>query len=379
MLPLWNRLAQKQAVFTIKMQDTREKINLLEAEIAHEKKVISSFEEKIVRFSQLKGLTERLSMSLSLEDTSKTLSVEVNRLFGDKDAVIILYLFQSKTGELGISSSQKDQMNINIKAKRGDIFDQWIVKAMQPLLIEDTKADFRFDADKIVTEDSRKIRSLISAPLMVGHKALGILRVDSPRENQFTTEDLRFLTTIGDVGALAVENAQLYEHVEELAIKDGLTNLYFKKYFLDRLSEEISRHMRHKSEMALLMIDLDFFKKYNDQFGHTAGDIVLKTVASTLLEVFNQPGNFVARYGGEEFCVLLPDCSKNKAAQLAESLRKKIEAQTITLRREETSMSISVGIAVFPKDAQLKEELIHKADQALYRAKKEGRNRVCTA
>jgi len=379
LIPLRNRLIEKQSEIKLQIQNYTEQTNLVEADIQQEQIAIEAFRNKIVNFSQLKGLTERLSMCLTLEDTSKTFSAEVNRLFGDKDTTIILYLFHSKTGELGISSSQKGQMRINIKSKKGDAFDQWLVKTMQPLLIEDTKSDYRFDADRIVPQDAREIGSLISVPLMVGNKALGILRIDSSHENHFATEDLRFLTTIGDLGAVAIENAQLYERVEQLAIKDGLTGLYLRRYLLDRMPEEISRHLRRKNHMAFLMLDLDKFKQYNDKFGHVAGDIVLRTVSMLLADLFKDPGMLVCRYGGEEFSVLLPDCTQQKALEMAEEIRKRIAEQTIILRREKTRITASIGVAIFPKDAQNPKELVHKADLALYRAKEEGRNKVCVA
>ena len=134
LIPLRNRLYKKQAEVELRIQNLHEKENLVRVQIQQEQLAIDSLKEKIVNFSQLKGLTEKLSMSLYLEDTSKILSGEVNRLFGVKDTTIILYLFHSKTGELGISSSHKGQMRINIKSKQGDIFDRWIVKTMQPLL-----------------------------------------------------------------------------------------------------------------------------------------------------------------------------------------------------------------------------------------------------
>lgn len=375
---LRNRLIKRQSEIKLWIQNYSEQMNLVEAGIQQEQIAIESFREKIVNYSQLKGLIERLSMCLSLEDTSKTFSAEVNRLFGDKDTTIILYLFHSKTGALGISSSQKGQMRVNLKSKKGDAFDQWIVKTMQPLLIEDTKNDYRFDVERIIPQDARDIGSLISVPLMVGNKALGILRIDSPKENHFATEDLRFLTTIGDLGAVAIENAQLYERVEQLAIKDGLTGLYLRRYLLERMPEEVSRQLRRKNQLAFLMFDLDKFKQYNDRFGHIAGDIVLRTVGMLLTDLFNEPGMLICRYGGEEFSVLLPDCSRQKALELAEEARRKVSEQTIILRREKTRITVSIGVAIFPKDAQNPRELIHKADQALYKAKEKGRNRVCT-
>ncbi|NCU26990.1 sensor domain-containing diguanylate cyclase, partial [Candidatus Nomurabacteria bacterium] len=379
LIPLQNSLSQKKAEVDLLSQDLLERVNMNQLALEKEEIAIRSFEDKIVSFSELKGLTERLGLCLSLDETSRILSEEVNRIFGGNDTVIILYLFQSRTGELGITSSHKGKMEVNIKQKKGDIFDRWVVKTLQPLLIEDVKSDYRFDADKIAEEETRSIRSLISVPLLVGHKAIGILRVDSAQENNFTVEDLRFLNAVGDLGAVAIENAQLYERVEQLAIRDGLTNLYLRRYLMDRLPEEISRHVRSKSEMSFLMMDLDFFKDYNDKYGHMAGDIVLKMMSASLTDFFSEPGNLIFRYGGEEFCVLLADCSKQKAEQLANEFRQRIAKERILLRRQETNITVSIGVASFPHDAQGKDDLIHKADLALYQAKKKGRDRVCVA
>lgn len=344
-----------------------------------ERRSIDAFREKIFNYLNLKNVIEKLSLSLTVSDTSQVLSSEVGRLFDDSYSTVILYLFHAKTGELGLSASQKGQTPANIKDKKGDAFDQWVIKTMQPLLIEDTRTDFRFDVDKIFTETSRPVRSVISVPLVIHNKTLGLLRVDSPREKNFKTEDLQILMTLGGLGAVALENAQLYERIQDLAIHDGLTGLYLRRHLLERMSQEISRDLRGKQELSFLMIDLDHFKKYNDRFGHMAGDIVLKTVSAVLSYFFNEAGNLVCRYGGEEFAVLLPDCPKEKAMDLAEKIRKKIEHQEIILRRERTSITVSIGVATFPHDARIREELIHKADEALYKAKEKGRNRVWRA
>lgn len=379
LVPLQKRLEIKYAEKQLHMQNLQEGVNLIQAEIQQEEFAIESLKDKVVNYAHLKDVSERLSRCLSIEETSRVLSSEVEVLLGQKERTIILYLFHSRTGALGLSSSRKGQMRINIKSKNGDIFDQWVVKTMQPLLVEDTKLDYRFDSEKIADEDGRVIRSVISVPLMVRNKALGILRIDSPIERDFKTEDLRFLTTIGDIGALAIENAQLYERVEQLAIRDGLTNLYLRRYLLKRFPEEISRKMRKDKPLSFVIFDLDYFKDYNDKFGHIAGDIVLKTIATEISEFFKDPGILVCRYGGEEFCVLLPDVSKQQAVGLANELRERVAQKTIILRREKTNITLSGGVASFPEDAQLKDELISKADQALYLAKQKGRNRICAA
>jgi len=142
---------------------------------------------------------------------------------------------------------------------------------------------------------------------------------------------------------VALENVQLYERVEDLAIHDSLTGLFLRRHFLERLSQELARAMSSNAELSLLLMDLDKFKHYNDTYGHSAGDIVLKTVSMIMSYMFDRPGNMVCRYGGEEFAVLLPDCRRAQALELAEELRKKIEAQAIILRREKTNITASIG------------------------------------
>ncbi len=373
------QINKDQTESALAKEDILERSNLLEAEKKKEIQVIEAFQSKIVSYFQLKGLTEELSMSLSLEDTSKTILAEVHKFFGNKETTAILYLFQPSTGALSICLSQKGGATVNLKSKKGDAFDEWIVKTMQRLWVEDSKKEFRFDSEKIITEDDRTVRSLMGVPLLVSSNALGILRIDSPQENQFNSDDLRLFSTMADIASVAVENAQLYERLEELAITDSLTGLYLRRYLLDRLPTEIDRHLLKKEELSFLMIDLDHFKKYNDEFGHMAGDIVLRSVGKFLSDFFNEPGSFVARYGGEEFAVLLSSCPKEKAVELAKDVCQKIREQPITLRRAKTFVSVSIGVASFPRDAQIKEDLIIKADEALYASKRTGRNRVCAA
>jgi diguanylate cyclase (GGDEF)-like protein len=373
------RLKKKRAAVKLQREEYFEKANVLKVGLAKEEQAINAFREKIVSYSQLKGLVEQLSACLSVEDTVQVICKVVTNLFAQHDSTVILYLFDQVTGDLAIVHASSHFHPVNIKQKKGDIFDRWIMKTLQPLILEDTKTDFRFDMDKVETEEKRHIRSLLSVPLIIHNKPVGIVRLDSYLPDRFTKEDLRFLKTIGDVSAVALENAQLYDRVEDLAIRDSLTGLYLRRHMMERLNEEVNRHLRRDQKMAFIMIDLDLFKKYNDQFGHMAGDLVLKHLGTLIQEHFGKPGNLTCRFGGEEFCIVLPDCGKKKAVEAAEALVKQVEKDGITLRREKTRITISAGVAGFPDDAKTKEDLLHKADDALYEAKRKGRNRVCVA
>jgi diguanylate cyclase (GGDEF)-like protein len=126
-----------------------------------------------------------------------------------------------------------------------------------------------------------------------------------------------------------------------------------------------------------MMIDIDFFKQYNDKFGHTAGDIVLKKMGQLLYDVLRDYNPLLCRFGGEEFLVMLPGINKAMSLDIAEKLRSRIEKENIVLRRQDTYITVSIGVASLPVDTKDEDELIQKADKAMYSAKSKGRNRVC--
>ncbi len=375
----FHRLKNRRSLLKLQREEFSEKANVLKVDLENEVAAIAAFRRKIVTYSQLKVFVEKLSLCLTQEDSAHMLCREVGRFFEQADATVVVYVLDAATGELAIVSSEANQHPVNVKSKRGDVFDRWIMQNMQPLYLEDTKNDFRFDQDKVEEEQTRPVRSVLSVPLAIHAKLVGILRLDSPEPAKFHKEDLRFLKAIGDVAAVAIENAQLYDKVEDLAIRDSLTGLYLRRYLAERLQEELARHLRRDKPVAFLILDLDHFKQYNDSFGHAAGDLVLRHMAALMRRHFSTPGNLLCRYGGEEFCVVLPECSKEEAMALAKSFVALVESEAVTLRREKTPVTVSVGVAVFPSDGRTKEELIQKADHALYEAKRKGRNCACAA
>jgi diguanylate cyclase (GGDEF)-like protein len=187
---------------------------------------------------------------------------------------------------------------------------------------------------------------------------------------------LRLLDIIGNLGAVAIQNALLYSWVEELAIRDSLTGLFVRRHFMKRFQEEVRRSERKGSELSLLMLDIDKFKWYNDKYGHATGDIVLKTIASTISGMLHV-GDMAARYGGEEMAVLLAGADRKKAMRIAESIRKRIGEHPIIVRREKHNITVSIGVSTYPGDGIREEELVKAADERLYKAKSGGRNKTC--
>ena len=232
-------------------------------------------------------------------------------------------------------------------------------------------------------------------PLMIGGTVVGVLEVaETEWPRHFTDEEQALCVALGEQAGVAIRNAQLYRQLQEQnaiierqATTDGLTGLVNHRYFWERLRDEIARAQRYETPVSLLMLDLDDFKRVNDTFGHPAGDEVLRTVGETLRAQLRHGVDVAARYGGEEFAVILPHAgTPETAADLADGARASAER----IRRAIAGMELpfthadgapehvttSVGLAMLPAHAADADELVSKADQALYEAKRRGKDRV---
>jgi diguanylate cyclase (GGDEF)-like protein len=169
--------------------------------------------------------------------------------------------------------------------------------------------------------------------------------------------------------------AQYHEEIYRMTIIDGLTQVHVKRYLLEALDKELMRARRHQRELSFLMIDIDHFKKINDVHGHLAGDHVLKEVARLMQQRIRRD-EVLARYGGEEFAIILPETTLEGGCALAEGLREKIEESRFVFQGETIRVTISIGAAMLIEEHRTSLDLIKKADEKLYEAKRAGRNRV---
>ncbi len=215
------------------------------------------------------------------------------------------------------------------------------------------------------------VHTLAGINLKTRDKIIAFLVIENP-----SPEEQKSLSVLAGQIGLQVNRIKLYEKIQELAITDGLTGIYVRRHLLERFQEELERSGKHKLKLSFLMIDIDHFKECNDEYGHLVGDAVLKEIAQMSKQGLRQV-DLVGRYGGEELGIVLPETAKEGARQAGEKLRKEIERYNFKAYDEVTKITVSVGVATFPDDASNREELIEKADRALYKAKATGRNKVC--
>jgi diguanylate cyclase (GGDEF)-like protein len=220
--------------------------------------------------------------------------------------------------------------------------------------------------DPYYKEGKGNAKSEICFPLMLGDKLIGVLDIESPEINGFTDDDIKLLSATSAQIAVALYNAQLFEQTKALSLTDPLTALPNRRSFDIFMDNEIKRAGRYHRSFSVLMIDFDNFKKYNDSFGHPAGDKILKR-CSGLIKSTIRDVDFIGRYGGDEFIAVLPETDSTFALEVAERMRKTIAGQDIKPR-----LTLSIGIASFPQDSGNKNTLIEIADNACYEAKQLG-------
>lgn len=217
----------------------------------------------------------------------------------------------------------------------------------------------------------------LTVPVAYQERVFGVLVVfDKESRNAiepFEEDDVPLLVNLASQAATSIENARLYE----LATVDGLTKLFIRRHFEQRLTEELRRAGRYETKVSIMLMDIDFFKRFNDSYGHSTGDEVLKLVARTIRASVREDLDVPARFGGEEMLVLMPETDVHGAWSMAERVREAIEAVELPGPNGEIlHVTVSVGVATWPVHAPDEDSLLEAADKALYRSKQAGRNRT---
>lgn len=315
---------------------------------------------------------------------------------------IFLYIFLKRLLNRGIDRKKADCERLNNeynKAVRENLKlkkDNGILKesAEEIIALYDITNDIRrvLDEDEIFRRFKDELSKYIKAgevlflkanddllqykdykvlPLVIENDTIGYLAardVKEEFEDKFHILAQQFLA--------GLRGAILFKRVQGLTITDSLTGVFNRRYFLERFNEELGRSKKFKLKLSFLMVDIDNFKGFNDNYGHLAGDAILREITKIIKENIRQI-DFMGRYGGEELSIILVETEKDKARIVCERIRQAVEARRIKVYDEELKVTISIGIAAFPDDGDETLALIEKADHALYKAKQTGRNRVC--
>ncbi|NPV52882.1 MAG: diguanylate cyclase [Firmicutes bacterium] len=412
----WNRvLAIRLRRQAVALRKSEERYTCL-IQSAH-----SGIEEAKRRNEELKSLYAAgcvVASKLDLDAVLRALHAVVRDMMDASTFYVALY--NEKTGEIKFqyvvdNDKSVESFTISISDDKG--FTPGIIKTRKPIFVRDRLAEPDSMPGEAVLggyQDDNIPRSIIGIPLMIGDRVLGVLSVQSS-SYLYDENDLRSLTIISAQAAVAIENARLCDELmkknealqqreeelrkvnedldrelvelsrlhriaQELAITDPITGLHNYRYFEEHLAQEIERAQRYRRVLSLIMIDIDDFKSYNDTHGHQAGDAVLRAVARIIARSVRST-DIVARYGGEEFVVVLIETEKKNAIEVAEKIRARIASYRFPNEETQPSgiLTVSVGVATYPDDARTKFDLINAADMAMYRSKKEGRNRVYCA
>jgi len=329
-----------------------------------EKKVLAEFER----------LSQKADPSLGLEELY--ILIMSSCIKGTKANAGSLFILDEERKELSLKSAWGlDEEIIGIvKGKANENLGLWKKRRKPHPLIE------RMERGALPRnfQGVPEVETGMCMPLIGrGEKLIGLMTLhNKSKDRHFLEEEKALFSIFGSYSAQAIENAMIYKSTEHLSITDGLTGLYNHRHFQEQLGVEVKRAQRYDLNLSLIMIDLDHFKEFNDSYGHLEGDSLLRKIAQILKSSLRET-DFVARYGGEEFAVILPETNKEGASIAAERVRATIGEQTFG--ETGAKMTVSLGVASYPEDACLRADLIKKADDALYRAKREGRNRTCLA
>lgn len=329
--------------------------NRLSDDIKGSDAYIAELRNKETVIVSLYDITRSMSQSLTFNEIFKMLSIFLKDNFIFKKSSLVI--LKEDDGALKV-----DRVYKVFKDDRSESDEDYnyndIVKA--------------FSKDKTEIYVQRDDGSTFAAmPLLSENKFVGILTIDNLSRIDFD----RFMIVAMQF-ALEMKKVLLYETVEASAITDSLTGLYTRRYFFERLDEELQRSRHHGFKFSFLMIDIDDFKKCNDTYGHLVGDVVLKETAQ-IAKGSTREIDLIARYGGEEFSLILPETDRAGAMLVAQRIRKKIEENVFRAYDEKLKITVSIGLAVYPDDSEEISDLVEKSDKALYAAKNSGKNIVC--
>ncbi|OGP83254.1 MAG: hypothetical protein A2Y95_06445 [Deltaproteobacteria bacterium RBG_13_65_10] len=322
-------------------------------------------------------LGKTLTSSLDIKEVLRVMMSKVSELLRPKTWSLLL--LEEERSELAYEVVVGyDRSHAKKRIPVGKGVEGWVAREGKPLLVNGTK-----DLERLRIAPHMRVQdpfSMLCVPLRSKGKTLGVIEVtDRTGKRIFKPEDLTILGTLADYTAIALENAKNFQRVQELTITDDITGLYNSRHLHHMLDFEIVRSRRYQLDFSLIFLDLDYFKRVNDQYGHLIGSKLLREFGQFIARGLRQL-DVGTRYGGDEFVILLPQTAKKEGYKAARRIRARL-AGTYFLQSEGLNIKItaSFGVSSYPNDAFTKDDMIRLADQAMYRVKGTGRDDVAMA
>ncbi len=337
-----------------------------------------SLKETNVETGEFSGLLEiykSISTVIDKDTLYDVVLTKSSEIIGAERASLMIFDKAEKVFRIKASRGLAKSIAESVRIKTGQGISGRTAEKGAPLVVRDIKKELPW----VRSLRPYSTRSFISAPLKLYDRVIGVINLaDKSDGSAFTSEDLFKLLSISHYATIALERGAYYSMTEKLktiSMTDPLTGLFNRRFFKNRLFEEAERVRRLRDRFTAFIIDVDNFKAFNDRWGHLAGDTVLKLIARTIKDAVRTV-DVVVRYGGEEFAVILPHTSKADSSIIAERIRADVEELSLEPEVAAPSPTISIGIAEFPGDARNTDDLIYRADAAMYQAKRRGKNRV---
>lgn len=368
-LALW-ALAIAVGIVVKEMKSSRSKL-LRMFDILNQR--TSELEKSQAQIETIYETSRTLGERLNLDEVVEEILNIVQKILGYRFFSIFILTDQNTLSLLGEIKEGERIKYAKPKVERLKGILRGIVSTGKPIRIFDVTKEPNFEPN------FGEMKSFMAVPMISRGKVIGVMDARSTRMGAFLDQDEKIFAILAGSAALAVENALLHQKTQELTIVDELTGLYNFRYFSSKLKAEIRRAERYHLPLSLTMIDIDWFKKCNDIYGHLFGNRVLKEMAQRIQESVRDV-DVVCRYGGEEFAVILPQTKKADAQMIGERIRHRVESADFVSEAKDSrvKITVSLGIASYPENGKTTKELIEKVDRALYLAKGRGKNLVCT-
>ena len=349
--------------------------------------------EMQVQYDRLRSANEqtedsnrKLTASLAEFFTVQQISQAISSIFDMNELLkfvndVIIGVMGVSNATIAMRNTQTDRMKVLVSSiidkRELAVFTDYVNHDIRNGALSTTAAvlDNTVTPEEYRFVQGRDVRSIVSVPLVAKGQPLGIVLVEQTIADAFSHETVRLLEIIAQQISIAIDNARLYQQMQEMATVDGLTGAFNRIHFQNSLTDLFHQAQESEGELALVMFDIDHFKRFNDTHGHQFGDLVLKTL-SAYVRAHLRKTDLFARYGGEEFVILMPHTVLRQAYEKAEELRQGIQTLLVSDQRVTASVTVSMGVSAFPQVSGNEISLIKHADDALYEAKNAGRNLV---